>query len=152
MTCGWVHLLLYIPSAGSTEYIQYRGRVEVRGRVPALSARVYTSTFYVMVDIVTVGWFAPPPSPPWANFSITMENVRQKVTVAILCTLTQLTAVIDSLAVTPIQLQLLSMSWRIAFRHLYFLASRVQRTIRVTPLAFRFSLALFAYNECTFPY
>ncbi len=70
-----------------------------------------------------------------------MENVRQKVTVATLCTLTQLTAVIDSLVVTPIPLQLLSMA-DVAFYLHYFLVRLVQRTIRTSPLAFRFSLAL----------
>ncbi len=52
----------------------YRGRVDRNmGSVFVLSAGVYTTTLYVMVDRVKGGGRAPPPSPAWANFSIIME-------------------------------------------------------------------------------
>ncbi len=41
-----------------------RGRAEIGGSVSALSAGAYITTLYVMVDIVTGGWRAPPPPHP----------------------------------------------------------------------------------------
>jgi hypothetical protein len=46
------------------------------GSVSAVSARAYTTTFYVMLDIVKVGRRAPPPPPAWANFSIMTECMK----------------------------------------------------------------------------
>jgi hypothetical protein len=46
-------------------------------------AGAYTTTLYVMVDIVNGGGRAPPPSPGRAD----IPNIRQKVAIATLCVL-----------------------------------------------------------------
>jgi hypothetical protein len=51
----------------------YRGRVRNRGSVSALSAGAYTTTLYVMVNIVKGDGVHPQPSPDWANFSSMMD-------------------------------------------------------------------------------
>jgi hypothetical protein len=52
------------------------------------AAGAYTTTVYVMVDIVKGGRRAPPPpSTGWAHFSIMMETLRQKEVIATLCKL-----------------------------------------------------------------
>ncbi len=61
-------------TASTTEYIQ--GQSRNRGSVSALSAGAYTTTLYVMVDIVKRGGRAPTPppiTPGWANFYIITE-------------------------------------------------------------------------------
>jgi hypothetical protein len=54
--------------------------------VSALIAGGYTTTLYVMVDKVKGVGVHLPPSPAWVNFP-SCWNVRQKVSVATLCTL-----------------------------------------------------------------
>ncbi len=53
----------------------YRGRVEIGRVCHALSAGAYTTTLYVMVDIVNggIGVDTGHPHPHQANFSIMME-------------------------------------------------------------------------------
>ncbi len=57
-----------------------------RGSVSAISAGAYTTTLFVMVDLVKGGGRAPPPAPAWANFSIMMECTPE-FDVATLCVL-----------------------------------------------------------------
>ncbi len=56
-----------------TEYSTYRGRVEIGESVSALSAGAYTTTLYMMVDVVKGDGCEPPPSPGWADCTILME-------------------------------------------------------------------------------
>jgi hypothetical protein len=51
----------------------YRGRGEIGGSVSLLSAGAFTTTLYVMVDIVKGAGRAPPHSPARADFTLMME-------------------------------------------------------------------------------
>ncbi len=58
----------------------------------------YTTTVYVMVDIVNRGGRAPPPSPAWDNFSIMIECRARKwpLLLCALCILSPLSARVHS--------------------------------------------------------
>ncbi len=54
------------------------GRGEMGGGgVSALSARAYTPTLYMMVDIVKGGGRSPPLSPAFADFTLMMERTPE---------------------------------------------------------------------------
>jgi hypothetical protein len=68
----------------------YRVKSRNRGSVSALSAGAYTTTLYVIVDIIKRGGRAlpkSPPSPGSANFSIMMECMPENGSCHSLCTL-----------------------------------------------------------------
>jgi hypothetical protein len=68
----------------------YKGRVETRGSVSALSAGAYTTTLYILVDIVKGGCACISYPHQLGLICPSWWNVRQKVAVAILCTLRSL--------------------------------------------------------------
>ncbi len=57
----------------------YRGGVEIGGGVSALPAGAYTTTLYVMVDIVKEGGRATPTITSWDNFSTMMKCTPESV-------------------------------------------------------------------------